>query len=64
MIHDSDSYARGKVSAVPDDQWCDNKKVANQLGFLWNGPIGTNHMPEDDAETIFKFHYLCIITKK
>lgn len=64
LVHDSDSYARGKVSALPNDQWCDNKQVADKLSFTWTGPIGTNHMPEDDAESIFKFHFLCIHSTK
>ena len=60
LVHDSDSYARGATSATFENQWCDNKDVAKKLNFEWKGPVGTNHMPEDDAEGIFRFHVLTV----
>ncbi len=55
-IHDTDSYARGKMNMgfAPDDIWVDNDKVSQQRG-LELIPKGS-HMPDLDAEHIVLHH--------
>lgn len=50
--HDADSYGRGKCSQTVKDPWFCTKDHCPQVN-----PGLQNHMPEDDAEYIYRTHY-------
>lgn len=50
-IHDSDSYTRGRLGFNCEQQWVDDKEIP---GIVL--PQITAHLPEDDAEKIYKVH--------
>lgn len=56
-LHDADSYTRGLLRYQTDKQWVSNNQIASSLNLDTQMPALTSHMPEDDAEGIYRFHY-------
>lgn len=63
-LHDADSYARGFCHQKTDKPWVSNKDVTSRysLGVYSDEetPSLEAHLPEDDAEGIYRFHYALI----
>jgi len=61
--HDADSYARGKLSYGFDQQWISNEDVVKVVGANHLNTKDHDHMPENDAEFIYKLHYNVVVNK-
>jgi hypothetical protein len=61
-LHDADSYARGFLEKAPQEQWISNKAVIEEHNLRTGAPETTlvAHLPEDDAESIYRFHYALV----
>lgn len=65
-LHDADSYARGFRLQEPHDPWVSNKGLIETLELVTRDPNDCEmptliaHLPEDDAEEIYRFHYALI----
>lgn len=55
-VHDADSYARGRMRMGFDNQWMSNADLIKFLGIDLD-PEAHDHMPENDAELIYRLHY-------
>jgi hypothetical protein len=64
LIHDSDSYARGVLGSPFESQWLNDADVRKQLSLPETPFEGIKHMPDDDAENIYKMHSLVVQAKK
>jgi hypothetical protein len=51
--HDSDSYARGYLKMSYNKPWISNKKIIQSLGLDLD-PDSHDHMPENDAELLYR----------
>lgn len=61
-LHDADSYARGILRYV-GEQWVNNKEIIESRNLdVGTVTTLTAHMPEDDAEGIYRFHYALLVT--
>lgn len=58
-IHDADSYGRGVLNQGLDSQWFSNKGACEKLKTDLN-PDSHDHMPENDAEFIYRLHWQLI----
>lgn len=69
-LHDADSYARGFRLQEPHDPWVSNKELIQTLNLVTRDPTDLEmptlvaHLPEDDAEEIYRFHYALIHHKR
>jgi len=54
--HDADSYGRGVKKQKFDDQWFSNATACKDLGIDLD-PNTHDHMPENDAEFIYRLHW-------
>lgn len=53
--HDADSYGRGMRHQGFNNQWFSNEQACKDFDFDLN-PNDHDHMPENDAEFIYKLH--------
>ena len=60
-LHDADSYARGYCKQLPNAPWVSNIELVKR--FNLQSISETTHMPEDDAEQIFRVHSGLVYTK-
>lgn len=58
-LHDADSYARGRRHDGLTTQWVSN----SELGLKVDTSDLVSHMPEDDAESIYRYHQALIDSK-
>lgn len=52
--YDTDSYSRGAMKMNYQDPWTSDKTIMEQLNFTTG--CNPTHLPDDDAEYIYKFH--------
>lgn len=55
-LHDADSYARGYCKQLPQDPWVSNSDLIKTYNLAPLPDTLKPHMPEDDAESIFRVH--------
>lgn len=55
-LHDCDSYARGFFHMKYDKPFASNSKIITALGLNHLNAADHDHMPENDAELMYKIH--------
>lgn len=56
VTHDADEYARGRLEYKADQQWVDNKSLRSSTAAFHIDLDAHDHMPDNDAEVIYKLH--------
>lgn len=62
-VHDADSYGRGLLGYTVDQPWLGNRVIAKHIGTGHINIDDHDHMPENDAEIIYKIHRVCLLIK-
>jgi len=61
--HDADSYGRGVMKQGFGSQWFSNSSACKHFNLQLN-PDDHNHMPENDAEFIYRLHFQVVEKNK
>lgn len=60
-VHDADSYGRGMLKQGFSNQWMSNDELIKFIGARDSLDTKShNHMPENDAEFIYRLHYRAV----
>ncbi|MCK4501111.1 hypothetical protein KAU11_11490 [Candidatus Babeliales bacterium] len=59
--HDSDSYSRAVLNYNFDEPWMSNKVLIGEIGANELNADDHDHMPENDAEFLYKLHYSTVL---
>lgn len=63
-LHDSDAYGRGLLRQQFNDPWMSNARVLKYLGVAHVDLEAHDHMPENDAEVIYRVHWNTVMFQK